>query len=280
MNRKHFIAVAVAMMVLFAVTAVYAAPRVYVRNQPIGNGVPSRGKIYVDLQRFLQAAGFSYEMKDTTLEIRKTGGAGGQVGAIPTRYHYDGRYINAHTINISGRPYVMAEPVASALGMAQRYSQEADVYDYFYTNDIPPVRDGKTPVKPDAGKSDKDEPGKTSSEKQEMVSFKGAASELDKDCLIVPKNDYFYDFNSKELRGNVHFVNTYDKDPLTKVSVVFKVVVGEERSAVWSNRYNIGEMKPGTRTQKYEYYFINPSGVQINDSNFYYEIEYLEPVKE
>ena len=284
MNKKLFSVVAIALAVLFTASAAMAAPQIYVRNKPIGNGVPSQGRIYVDLQRFLQASGFSYKMNDKTLEIAKTGGTGGRINAIPTRYSYNGRYFTAHTINIAGKPYVMADPVASAFGMAKRYTRSVDVYDYFYTNQIPPVRDAKkddtkTDTKTDTGKPDDGKATDGKDQKREMVSFKGTAKKLGDKCLIEPHNNFFYDFNTKELRGSVYFQNKFDKDPLTKINVVFKIVIKDDMAGIWSKRYAIGEMESGAKTKKFDYYFVNPSGVEIYERNFYYEIEYLEPKK-
>lgn len=287
MNKKILISLTAAVLLLALTVSASAAPSVYVKNRPAGTGVPSRGQIYVDLQKFLSAGGYGWKMQGNTLIISDKGGTQA-VNQVPSGYIYNGTSISAHTFMVAGRPYVLAQSFVGGLGLASRYTKSADAYDYFPPSMVPPSRevkepektDTKTDAKTDAKTDDKKDEGDKTDEKskQKMVNFKGTKDKLG-DSLIVPHNTFFYDFNTNELRGNIQFENKYDKDPITKVSVVFSIVVGKDNTSIWSKRFDIGEMQPNSKTQKSDYYFVNPSGVDIFESNFYYDINYLEPKK-
>ena len=101
--------------------------------------------------------------------------------------------------------------------------------------------------------------------------------EVDK-SYIKPKNEYFYDYRTGEVRGNVYYTNSYKKK-VTEIKIKFMVCDGYGKPLqTWEHK--VGDLDPGAKTKEYKYYYLNPSKFNINDSSFQYEFTYRKPKKE
>jgi hypothetical protein len=266
-----------------------AAPTVYVKNKAIGTGIVTNGNLYVELEKFLRTGGYSWKLNGQVLAITEGGGQGPAVSQVPAQYSYRGNAFNAHTFKMGGKNYVLALNLSGALGLANRFSPSVNAYDFFDISSIPPSREAAEPPADKTPKDDKTPPAKdtppdqaspdkgatdTKDGEAKLVKFDGPAGKL-KDSAITPKNDFFYDFRSGEVRGSVLFANTTEKK-LSEVVIVFKICDGYNKS-LWTKRLEIGGMNGGASTGKTDYYWVNPSNIEIMADSFQYEITYKDP---
>lgn len=271
MKKHGFTAVLIAVILIAAVTASYASATVYVKNKPVrGRTVESRGDTYVDLEAFLRAGGYRWELKGKTIEIGKSGRSV-PISRPPVNYTYNGKTVKITGFIISGKTYAKANSLGAALGLRYRFTKAADVHDFYTPGFKPPKRQAKE--SPDGV----DGTPVTGKVKNKEYKFKGTVAELGKSA-IQPKNEYNWRWDTGETRGTVYFANA-GKDKVTKAKVTMHIVDGYGKP-LWSKKFDLGDMDSGKKTKSTDYFWLNPSKFNINDKSWVYEIEYTAPDNE
>jgi hypothetical protein len=243
--------------------------RVFVNNRPMQRAIPSQGHVYVSLEEFLTAGDFYWENQNGVLVVTTGRGPRSQLTVVPASYSFQNNGFNVHTFMLSGRPYVNARLFANQVNLTERFTAQANVYDFYAAGTTLPsrlVQDGTQPTETTAA----------AAVGPEVVehTFKDDI----KASLIQPKNNFFIDtagVGAYPVRGQVNYRNI-GKDALTNARAVFKIVDGTGR-AVYTQNHNLGTMAPGAVSKTFDYHFMNPGMLIINENNFKYEINYTGP---
>jgi hypothetical protein len=285
----------IALFCMLGVAVSFASPYVYVKNKAMDGKSINNGILYVNVEEFLTKAGYSWQINGTTIVVSSQPGGGPKLDFKPTGYQFGDRQFNPYSFLISSKLYVQADSFSRNIGMASRYTQDTNTFDFFSVaalTDPHPVpvsssttsedikADGTNPpaapatdgtTKPGADSKDP----KTAAKEDKggkMVTIK----EVDK-SLIKPKTEFFSDWQSGEVRGTVSYSNSANKK-VEKISVKFMIVDGYGKP-LQTLTHNVGTLDPGAKSAKYDFFFINPSQFTINDSSFKYEFTYQEPPK-
>lgn len=279
------------------------AMQVFVKNQPMGGFFVSKGSLYVNVGEFLKMSRYSWKWNRDTLVVSAVKGGGPRIMKEPDCYEFAGRKFKVSDVYSDGVLFAHAKTLASNIGMEYTYTSGTKTMDFFTTPTNLPKPASKKPAtaksKPttslgstasgtgstggtetaqDTGK--KSEPGEKKKKKEgKMVTIKEV-----KKSLIKPKNEYFSDSRMQEgrlvssVRGEVYYFNSA-KEKITDIKIKFMMCDGNGKPLQTWN-HNIGALEPNEKTNKFEYYFTNPSGLTINSSSFKYEFTYKEPPKE
>ncbi|MCE1247634.1 MAG: hypothetical protein LWY06_13410 [Firmicutes bacterium] len=299
MKKKAALICFIALFCILGVSASFAAPYVYVKNKAMDGKLTNNGILYVNAEEFLTKAGYSWQLNGTTLVISTQSGGGPKLEAKPTGFQFGDAKFETTAFIYKGKLYVQADGFSRKIGMASRYSQDTNTFDFFsvasLTDPHPaPVSSSttkedvaddasKAPAAPSTGgkdappaapagdkKGSKTAPAKE--EKGKIVTIK----EVEK-SLIKPKVDFFSDWQTGEVRGTVYYTNSASKK-IDQISVKFMIVDGYGKP-LQTLTNSVGSLDPGAKSPKYDFFFLNPSQFTINDSSFKYEFTYQEPPK-
>jgi hypothetical protein len=244
--------------------------RVYVNNRLMETSIPSRGQVYVSLEDFLTAGDFYWENRGGVVAVTTGRGPRSPITVVPASYTFQNRPFSVHTFMFGGRPFVNARLLARQVNMSERFTQAANVYDFYRVGVTVPVRivqDGTQPATETAAGT-----------QAEVQPVQQVFKDDIRASFIQPKNDFFVDTSgiaSYPVRGEVNYRNI-GKDVLTNASVLFKIVDGSG-DTIFSEVHSLGTMAPGAVSKKFDYYYLNPVTAIINESSFRYEITYTGP---
>jgi len=253
-----------------------AEATIYVKNQPAGDTLSFSGKLYATLNGFLSAGNYSWQYQGDTLVITDGMGRRDTLKKVPVNYSYKGNVFQVHTFTVGKKYYVAATALAGGLQLAKRFTSSSNTYDYFNPAQIPPSREVIRSTPPEEESTDMTEVAQsgTTEQQSETVTFKDQEVV---NSVIKPKNEFFSDYRSGEVRGTVSYANT-SADKITGISVVFKIIDGDKNLLTsWS--HDVGDLEPGAKSKDFSYFWLNPSAFTIVDSSFTYEITYTKPAE-
>ena len=295
MKKKAAFICLVALFCILGVAVSFASPYVYVKNKAMDGKLVNNGILYVNAEEFLTKSGYSWQLNGSTIVISVQPGGGPKLEAKPTGFQFGTNSFNTATFVYKGKLYVQADSFSRKIGMASRYSQDTNTFDFFsvasLTDPHPaPVSSattkedvasdtGSAPAAPSAAPAAPGDDGKTPKADTKVKEEKGKVVTVT-DCsksLIKPKVDFFSDWQTGEVRGTVYYTNSASKK-VEKISVKFMIVDGYGKP-LQTLTHAVGTLDAGAKSDKYDFFFLNPSRFTINDSSFKYEFTYQEPPK-
>ncbi len=290
MNKRSILLILLAF--IMAVNVAWAAPTVYVNNVKMYGVVVRNEQVYVPMDNFLTRGNYYWNQVGNTLEITNAMGTRSPIGTAdqPARFSFKGSFFYPSVMVIQGRIYATAEDMANGVNMKSRYTESSDTYDFYNTNQAPPSREiteekegdpGMKPITKDTATTPhadikEGEPAaketKEASAGEQKVQYKGKDI---KNSVIKPKNTYFFEWRTGEVRGEVTYQNTY-KEPIRQISVEFRIIDGDGK-VLWNTKHDVGELKANKMSKKFTYYWLNPGKYDISDSSFDYIVTYMQP---
>lgn len=275
-------------LTIIGVVSAWAAPYVYVKNQPITDRNVSSGEVFVNLEEFLTKANYSWKIDGTTIEIFSHAGDRPKIQAKPIQFKYNKKtFDNRGYMGSNNKYYVEAKTFGHQVDLAYSWTADTNTLDFY--SRVPAPRAAKPAVQTTSTRSSGG--GKASNVQADVETASEDGEESDKPkkgkmvtiktvdkSLIKPVNDFFFDFRTGEVRGEVHYKNSSNKQ-VNKVSIKFMIVDGYDEPLNTLN-HNLGDMKAGAESKKFEYFYLNPSNFTINEDSFKYEFTYEEPIEE
>jgi hypothetical protein len=253
--------------------------RIYVNNKLMQRVIPSRGQFYVSLEELLRAGNFYWENSGGVMMITTGRGGRAPISAVPASYSFAGKGFSCHTFMLGGKAFVDARTLSRQVGLAERFTTEANVYDFYAVGMTIPDRLAKAETQDQASSDDKTDETAKSDEKDKATELvKQTFKDNISASLVQPRNNFFVDTSSKSaypVRGEINYTNNGKVD-VQAVSILFKIVDGTGNT-VFSQNHSLGNMQSGTSSKKFEYNFMNAGMLTINNNSFKFEITYTAP---